>query len=125
MSEIIAVLRYFPLGAVAGPAIPLTLPDLDAIAAKYGVSLQLQEVQGKNTLVDGIGLREETMNCAIEEITQSVITMSAKNESTGEKALREIIRKYRAPRTVFGCWGSNEKGKSVIARICDEDDGWR
>ncbi len=125
MSEMIAVLRYFPLGAVAGPALPLTRMDLDAIAAKYGVSLQLQEIQGKNALIDGISISEETMNCAIEDITQSVITLSAKDETEGEKALREVIRKYRAPRTVFGCWGSNEKGRSIIAQICDEDDGWR
>jgi hypothetical protein len=125
MSEIIAVLRYFPLGTLAGPALPLTRTDLDAVAAKYAVSIQLQEVQGKNAIFDGIGTSEETMNCAIEEITQSVITLSAVNESAGAKALREIIRKYRAPRTVFGCWGSNQKGRFIVARICEEDDGWR
>ena len=65
------------------------------------------------------------MNSPIEQVSQTVITVSSENEPALRKALTEIIKKYRAPRTVFGAWGSNEKGKAILSEICDAGDGWR
>lgn len=125
MDQILAILRYFPLGKVAGTAVPVSRSELDAIANKYGVSIALDEVKGKNLQVDGDCIREETMNSSVEEISQFVITIVSMDEAAIGKAVKDLIKKYRAPRTVYGTWGSNQKGRQIIARICDEDDGWR
>lgn len=124
MPVIIAKLRYFPLGEVAGPAMPILKADLDAISKKHGVTINLEEVKGKNAQMDGKNIREETMNSTIEEVSQSVITVTSENENSVKNAVTDLIKKYRAPRTVFGTLGSDEKGKSVVAGVCDASDGW-
>jgi hypothetical protein len=124
MPQIIATLRYFPLGAVAGAAEPIVKSDLDAIAKKHGVSIELKEITGKNAKITGDVITEETMNNPIEEITQSAITVSSDNETAFQNAVQELIRKYRAPRTVYGTLGSNEMGKVIVSRLCDVYDGW-
>jgi hypothetical protein len=124
MAEIIAKLRYFPLGAVAGPATPIKKSDIDSIASKHGVTISLEEVKGKNSQIAGDVIREETMDSTVEDVTQSVVTVTTDNEKDGSEALKDLIKKYRSPRTVFGLLGSNEKGKSLAVRICDEYDGW-
>jgi hypothetical protein len=124
MKNIIAKLRYFPLGPVAGPATPIKAQDLDTIAARHGVSISLENVRGKTAQGSGDSLHEETMNTSFEEITQDVITVASTKEAPFRKAVSELVRKYRAPRTVFGTMGSNERGKQIVAEICDEYDGW-
>jgi hypothetical protein len=124
MPQLIATLRYFPLGVVAGAAEPIVKSDLDAIAKKYGVSIELKEIKGNSASIKGDIIREETMNCPIEEITQSVITVTSENEQTFKDTVQDLIKKYRAPRTVYGTLGSNEQGKAVVSRICDIYDGW-
>ena len=124
MSDIIAKLRYFPLGPVAGPAMPIAKQDLDTIAAGHGVSISLENVRGKTAQGSGDSLHEETMNTPFEEITQDVITVTSVQEAPFREAVRELVKKYRAPRTVFGTMGSNERGKQIVAEVCDEYDGW-
>lgn len=125
MEQIIAKLRYFPLGVVAGVPLPILSEELEAIAKKYGVGITLQEITGTNLQATEDNLREETMSKPIEEVTQSVITITSEDEGSAEKAVRELIRKYRAPRTVYATWGSNVTGRQIIARACDVDDGWQ
>lgn len=124
MPQLIATLRYFPLGVVAGAAEPIVKSDLDRIAKKHGVSIELKEVQGKDARIDGDFITEETMNSTIEEITQSAILVSSEDEEVFTNTISELIRKYRAPRTVFGTLGSNEQGKVIVSRLCDIYDGW-
>jgi hypothetical protein len=124
MPEIIVKLRYFPLGAIAGPAVAIVKSDIDSIASKHGVTIDVEEVKGKNVQIAGDVIREETMDSTVEDVTQSVITVTTDNEKNGSEALKAVIKKYRSPRTVFGSLGSNEKGKLLVARICDEHDGW-
>jgi hypothetical protein len=124
MSDIIAKLRYFPLGPVAGPAMPITKQDLDTIATRHGVTISLENVRGKTAQGSGDALHEETMNTSFEEITQDVITVASAQEAPFRKAVGELVRMYRAPRTVFGTMGSNERGKQIVAEVCDEYDGW-
>jgi hypothetical protein len=124
MSDITVKLRYFPLGPVVGTAVPIRTGDLDAIAGKHGVTITLEKIKGKNSQVQGESIREETMESTVEEITQEVITVTSQDEVSFRKAVGELIRKYRAPRTVYATLGSNEEGKRLLSRISDEYDGW-
>ena len=124
MENITAKLRYFPLGPVAGPAVPIQTSDLEAIAAEHAVLITLEAIEGKNLATEGDRMLEETMDSSLEEITQSVITITSPNEDSFRDAVREVIGKYKAPRTVYATWGSNETGKRIISEILDGDDGW-
>ena len=48
MGEIMAKIRWYPLGPTAGPWEPIKKGDLDDIAKEHGVSISLEEVVGKN-----------------------------------------------------------------------------
>jgi 5-hydroxyisourate hydrolase-like protein (transthyretin family) len=124
MDKIIGKLRYHPLDTVAGTPVPITKADLDKIAANTKVAIDLEHITAKNRVETGGIIREETMDSSLEEVSQDVITISSEDEKTFRKAARAIIDLYRAPRTVFGTWGSDEKGAGIISELCDEDDGW-
>jgi len=124
MEELTAVLRYFPLDPVTNPPNPIRQADLDRIAGETGTSITLADVVGKSRTVDGDVIREDTMNSAIEEVSQDVITVSAQDEKALTLAVRALFKLYRAPRTVFGTWGSSPHGREIISRLCDEHDGW-
>jgi hypothetical protein len=124
MPQFIATLRYFPVGLVAGAPEPILKSDIEKLAQKHGVSMELEEVTGENAKINGDVITEETMNHPIEEITQSAITISSDSETAFKNAVQELIKKYRAPRTVYGTLGSNDAGKAVVSRLCDIYDGW-
>jgi hypothetical protein len=124
MADIEVKLRYFPLGPVVGTAVPVQAGDLDAIAKKYGVTITLDRIKGKNSQVQGESIHEETMESTVEEISQEVITVTAKDEASFRKAVGELVKKYRAPRTVYATLGSSEEGKRLLTQIADEYDGW-
>jgi len=124
MEELIAVLRYFPLDPVTNPPNPISKADLDKIARETGSSISLDMVVNKGQTIDGDVIREDTMNSAIEEVSQEVITVSCKDETAFRSAVRALLKLYRAPRTVFGTWGSSQRGREIVYRLCDEDDGW-
>jgi hypothetical protein len=124
MDSIMAKLRYFPLDAVAGPPTPIRKEDLDRIAAETGAEISLHSIIARNHTVNGGIVREETMNSTIDEVSQDVVTVSSDQETAFRSAIRSLITLYRAPRTVYATWGSNEKGASVVSELCDEDDGW-
>lgn len=124
MEDLIAVLRYFPLDPVTNPPNPIRQADLDKISRETGANITLAAVVGKSRRVDGDVIREDTMNSAIEEVSQEVITASAQDEMALTLALRALIKLYRAPRTVFGTWGSSPRGREIVYGLCDEYDGW-
>jgi len=124
MEELTAVLRYFPLDPVTNPPNPIRRADLDRIARETGTTITLAAVVSKSRTVEGDIIREDTMNSAIEEVSQDVITVSAQDETAFTKAVRALFRLYRAPRTVFGTWGSSPGGREIVYRLCDEYDGW-
>ncbi len=124
MEELTAVLRYFPLDPVTNPPNPIRQADLDRIAGETGTTITLAAVVGKSRTADGDLIREDTMNSAIEEVSQDVITVSAKDEKALTLAVRALFKLYRAPRTVFGTWGSSPRGREIVYRLCDEYDGW-
>ena len=124
MEDIVAKLRYHPLGPVAGPKEPIRKADLNEIARSCGVKVSVEEIAGKSRDEQGGVLREDTMSCGLDEITQTVITVSSEDEASFRKAIRAIIDKYRAPRTTYGTWGSTDKGRLIVGELSDEDDGW-
>lgn len=124
MEEIMTKLRYHPLDTVAGAPVPIRKSDLDKIASDSGAVIGLEHIVASNRVESGGVVREETMDSKIEEVSQDVITVSAPDEKAFRKAVRAIIDIYRAPRTVFGTWGSSQKGADIVAELCDEDDGW-
>ena len=124
MAEMMAKIRYHSLGPACGPFVPITKNDLDNIAKEHGVDISLEEIVGKNRQDVGGAIREETMDSTIEEITQTVVTVSADDEGAFRKGVRALIRKYGGPRTTFSTWGSTDRGKFIVGELCDEWDGW-
>ena len=124
MAEIMAKIRYHPLGPACGPFVPIRNSDLDNIAREHGVVISLEEIVGKNRQEVGGNIREETMDSTIEEITQTVVMVSADDEGAFREAVRALIKKYGGPRTTFSTWGSTDRGKWIVGELCDEDDGW-
>jgi hypothetical protein len=74
------------------------------------------------TLSDGM-LREETLDKAIEEITQDVITVSSEDEGRFRKAIVAIYQKYRSPRTPYSFWGSSQDGERIAKAVADATGG--
>jgi len=124
MEELTAVLRYFPLDPVTNPPNPILRDDLDRIAGETGTTITLAAVVGKSRTVEGEVIRVDTLNSAIEDVSQDVITLTAKDEKALTLAVRALFKLYRAPRTVFGAWGSSPRGREIVYRLCDEYDGW-
>ncbi len=125
MEEIMAKLRYFPLDLVSAPPNPIRKADLEKIARETGTEISLETVVNKSRTVQGDVMREQTMDSHIEEVSQDVITVSAKDEKAFRSAISTLFKLYRAPRTVFGTWGSSAKGREIVFRLCDEEgDGW-
>jgi len=116
MAEIIANIRWFPLGPIEGPKEPIKKEDLDDIARQYGVSISLEDMRG--------AVLEETRGKAIEEITQHIVTVSAGDEEAFRGVIRALVKKYRAPRTTYATLGSDERVRRMIAELFDEEDGW-
>ena len=124
MAEVMAKIRYHPLGPICGPFVPIKKDNLDKIAREHGVSISAEEVVGKNRQDVGGVIREETMDSTIEEISQTVVTVSAEDEGAFREAVRALIKKYGGPRTTYSTWGSTDRGKWLVGELCDEWDGW-
>lgn len=124
MKELTVVLRYFPLDPVSNPPHTIWQADLDLVAGETGARITLAAVSGKGRTIKGDIIREDTMNSAIEEVSQDTITVTAKDEKALTQAVRALFKLYRAPRTVFGTWGSSPRGREIAGSLCDEYDGW-
>jgi hypothetical protein len=75
-------------------------------------------------VTEGRTIYEETMNSSLEDITQTVVTVAAENEGTFRRCVRQLMDKYRAPRTPYSNWRSDERAKEIIVELADECDGW-
>jgi hypothetical protein len=98
--------------------------DLGKIADQCGVTITLNEVKGKDWVTEGKMVLERTENETLEEVTQTVVTISAPTESAFRESLLRIINKYRAPRTVYSMWGSDERAMEIFQELVDKWDGW-
>jgi hypothetical protein len=112
--------RYYPGDAL----VEIRQEDLEKIAHRCGVGITLNEVKGKDLSIEGKMGLEETGNKSLEEVTQTVVTISAPTERALRECLRRMIDKYRAPRTVYSTWGSDERAKEIFTELTDEWDGW-
>ena len=107
--------RYYP----GDPLLEIREADLQGIADKWGLKITFATVRGD--VKEG---HEATLDKDLEVITQSVITIEGDEESSLRGGLREIILRYRSPRTVYALWGSNPAGQAIATEIIEERDGW-
>jgi hypothetical protein len=108
-------LRYYP----GDPLQEIRKEELQRIAEQWGLVIGWEAIGGEVP-----GEAEKTLDKALEEITQQVITMEGEEESSLRGGLREIIAQYRAPRTVYAFWGSNPAGMAIARETIEEMDGW-
>jgi hypothetical protein len=113
-------LRYYPGDAF----VDIRQKDLEKIANRYKAHMTVGEVKAKDLIAEGKMVLEETGNKPLEEVTQTVITISAPTEHAFKECLLRIIDKYRAPRTVYSTWGSDERAKEIFQEVTDQWDGW-
>jgi hypothetical protein len=113
-------LRYYPGDAL----VEIRQEDLEKIANQYKVRIALSDVKAKDLLTEGKMVLEETGNKSLEEVTQTVVTISAPTEHAFKECLLRIIDKYRAPRSVYSTWGSDEQAKEIFQEVADQWDGW-
>ena len=113
-------LRYYPGDAF----IEIRQEDLEKIANQYNVHIAVDEVKAKDLFTEGKMVLEETRNKSLEEVTQTVITISAPTEHAFKECLVKVIDNYRAPRTVYSTWGSDERAKEIFQEVADQWDGW-
>ncbi|MFC2005781.1 hypothetical protein ACFLVG_02325 [Chloroflexota bacterium] len=116
MTDITAKLRWFPLGPVHGPREPIKKDDVDNIAKQYGVSIALEEVGGS--------AQEEARGKSIEDLHQSIVTVSTEDEEALRGVVRALVKKYRAPRATYSTLGSDEKARRIMVELFDDEDGW-
>jgi predicted CopG family antitoxin len=117
MAEITATIRWFPLGPIEGPKETIKKKGLDDIARQYGASVSLEDTRG--------AVLGETRGKAIEEITQHIVKVSARDEEAFRGVIRALVKKYRAPRTTYATLGSDERVCRMVEELFDEEDGWQ
>jgi len=120
MQTLTGKLRWYPGDAL----VEIRQEDLETIANQYNVHITVNEVKAKDLFTEGKMVLEETGNKPLEEVTQTVITISAPTEHAFKECLLSIIDKYRAPRTVYSTWGSDERAKEIFQEVADQWDGW-
>jgi hypothetical protein len=113
-------LRWYPGDAL----VEIRQEDLEKIANQCGANITLDEVKGKDLLTEGEMVLEETGNKPLEEVTQTVVTISAPGEQAFRECILRMIDKYRAPRTVYSTWGSDERAKEIFDELANAWDGW-
>lgn len=117
MGEYTARLRYYP----GDPLEEIRQEDLDRIAGDCGVKATFERIE-KRVLKDGL-MQEETLDEAIEEMTQDVITVESDDEAKFRRAIVAVYEKYRSPRTPYGFWGSTRGGARVAKEVAEETGG--
>ena len=111
-------LRYYP----GDPLQEIRKDDVARIARQSGLGLGISvEEIGAEEIPGGY---EKTLDKSLEEITQTVITLEGAEEPSLREGLREVITRYRAPRTVYALWGSNPEGMAIAGETIEEMDGW-
>jgi hypothetical protein len=113
-------LRWYPGDAL----VEIRQEDLEKIAHQYKAHMTVDEVEAKDLFTEGKMVLEETGNKPLEDVTQTVVTISAPTEHAFKECLLRMIDKYRAPRTVYSTWGSDERAKEIFQEVADRWDGW-
>jgi len=108
-------LRYYPGDALQ----VITEKDIQTLAAKWSLQVGLEAIQGEMT-----SRGEKTLDKDLEAISQNVISLETDSEEILKNSLRDVIRRYRSPRTVFALWGSNLEGEKMAWKVIEEMDGW-
>jgi hypothetical protein len=109
-------LRYYP----GDPLQEIRKDDVARIARQSGLGISVEEIGAEECP----GGYEKTLDKSLEEITQTVITLEGAEEALLRAGLREVIARYRAPRTVYALWGSNPEGMAIARETIEEMDGW-
>jgi len=120
MQTLAGKLRWYPGDA----SVEIRHEDLEKIGNECGANVTLNEVKGKDLFTEGKMVLEETGKKSLEEITQTVVTISAPTEHAFRECLLRIIDKYRAPRTVYSMWGSDERARHIFEELANAWDGW-
>jgi hypothetical protein len=120
MPTVTGKFRYYPGDAL----VEIRWKDLEKIARQCGATINLDEVKGKDFSTEGERVLERTENESLEEVTQTVVSISAPTEQAFRKCLRKIINKYRTPRTVYSAWGSDGRAKEIFEELANAWDGW-
>lgn len=108
-------LRYYP----GDPLQAITEKALRRISKKWNLQIVLEEVRGEMTHGG-----EETLDKDLEDITQTVITVAGDYAASLRGSMKDLIKMYRAPRTVYALQGSNPPGERIAMEIIEEMDGW-
>lgn len=120
MQTLTGKLRWHPGDAY----VEIRQEDLEKIANQCGVHITVDEVRAKDFFTEGKMVLEETANKPLEEVTQTVVTISAHTEDAFKECLLRMIDKYRAPRAVYSTWGSDERANVIFQEVADQWDGW-
>jgi len=120
MQTLTGKLRWYPGDAL----VEIRQEDLKEIANMSSADITLDEIKGRDFFAEGKMVLEETGNKPLEEVTQTVITITAPTEKAIRESLSKIISKYRAPRTVYSTWGSDERFKEIFEEMANAWDGW-
>lgn len=120
MSDLVAKLRWFPGDALK----EIEGKDVEEIGRRYGVKVSVERIEGKGVVRVGDVIFEDTREASIDEVTQTVVTVSAEEEDSFKRAIRALVDLYRAPVPSWGLWGSTPKGRGLALEVFEEDDGW-
>jgi hypothetical protein len=110
-------LRYYP----GDPLSEIRQEDLDRIADAHRVRIAFQKIDNRAELQGK--LRETTLDRAIEDISQDIITVDSDDQANFLSALKVLYDRYRSPRTPYGMWGSTSEGRRMAKRLADETGG--
>jgi hypothetical protein len=120
MQTLTGKLRWYPGDAL----VEIRQDDLQKIAKLCGVRMTLEEVKGNVFVNDGKRVIEDTAKETLEEMTQTVVTITAPTEQAYRETISELIDKYRAPRTVYALWGSDDRAKQIFEEMAEVWDNW-
>lgn len=120
MQTLTGKLRWYPGDAL----VEIRQDDLKEMAKLHGVTMTLDEVKGKVFGKEGNMVIEDTAKETLEEMTQTVVTVTAPTEQAYRKIIKLLIDKYRAPRTVYAAWGSDERAKEIFEEMANVWDNW-
>ena len=119
METYVVHLRYF----VGDPLVEIREKDLDRIGNDPDIAISFRRIDNRTSRHGK--LEEETLDRAIEDITQDIITVSSEKEENFRKAIIAIYDRYRSPRTPYGFWGGSHEGTRIARAVANEiDGGW-
>ncbi len=120
MAEIITKLRYNPDDYLKD----IAPSELELVARKNGVNISLEQVTGKSRIFAGHTVFEETWDVPFDQVSQTVITVSAADRESTRRTVQDLIRLYRSPVPIWGFLGSSKEGEDIAKQVIDQDDGW-